>query len=368
MSTCEALERPLFQGRYRNLLCPGFGQRRGKYFTFDVRFISDAAVVLLMDLRGIAVNSHCDDPFVCTSTTYGISLLLFEQLENVMVRDITRIREIDYDTRVSMTPRINCHCTLWNGLLFRLSLSNFGLYGSWRHRAVDTASDGALRHSQKAVSEPPSSIMRSGGYKATTKTPSLPNFSSPKYSPYTVLPLPSSSSRILPTQPPPTPEGLRHPIALPPVKENSPETSTAVDILDSLRPPRLSIDLSQDISPYILTLRGKPDMSPKDLPANMILVSMYLPWRIHISPSSVRDVVVALYTALRTRVTSEEMKAVGGKDVTKAFGKRVERAGEEERRKGVRRVDFLLGYTRFIGIEPSTDEPGVWRICLTPLS
>ncbi len=78
--------------------------------------------------------------------------------------------------------------------------------------------------------------------------------------------------------------------------------------------------------------------------------------------------VVALYTALRTRVSNEEMKTVGGKNVMKAFSKRVERAGEEERRKGVRRVDFLLGYTRFAGIEPSTDELGVWKICLTPLS
>ncbi len=100
-------------------------------------------------------------------------------------------------------------------------------------------------------------------------------------------------------------------------------------------------------------------MSPQDLPENMILVSRYLPWRIHISPSSVKDVVVALYTALCTRVTDEEMNVVGCKDVMNTFAKRVERVGEEERRKGVRRVDFLLGYTRFVGIEPTTDEPGV---------
>ncbi|PBK79266.1 hypothetical protein ARMGADRAFT_1093319 [Armillaria gallica] len=203
--------------------------------------------------------------------------------------------------------------------------------------------------------------------------PSLPRFSSPEYSPYssliirTVLPL-SSSSRPLSTQPPPTPDGLRHPITLPPVKENFPETSTTVDIRDSLRPPCLSIDLSQDSSPYIVTLRDKPDVSLNSFPTNMILVSRYLPWQIHISPNSVRDVVVALYTALRTRVTNEEMKVVGGEDVMNTFAKRVERAGEEERRKGVRRVDFLLGYTRFVGIEPSTDEPGVWKICLTPMS
>ncbi|KAK0439246.1 uncharacterized protein EV420DRAFT_1236993, partial [Desarmillaria tabescens] len=103
-------------------------------------------------------------------------------------------------------------------------------------------------------------------------------------------------------------------------------------------------------------LSDDPATSPP-LPGGMILVSKYLPWRIHISPSSVSDVVVALYTALRTRVTEEELKAVGGMGVMRAFANRVEGMGDEERRKGVRRVDFLLGYTRFVGIE-ATDEPG----------
>ncbi|PBK82918.1 hypothetical protein ARMGADRAFT_1038214 [Armillaria gallica] len=67
-------------------------------------------------------------------------------------------------------------------------------------------------------------------------------------------------------------------------------------------------------------------MSPQDLPENMILVS--------------RDMVVALYTALRTRVTNEEMKTVGGKNVMKAFSKWVERVGEEERRKGHLRISL----------------------------
>ncbi len=124
-------------------------------------------------------------------------------------------------------------------------------------------------------------------------------------------------------------------------------------------------DLSQDISPYIWTLPDELATSPSP-PANMILVSKYLPWRIHISPNSVRDLIVGLYTALRTRVTDKELKIVGGRDVMKAFAKRVQGMGEEERRKGMRRVDFLLGYTRFVGIEP-TDELGVWKICLMPL-
>ncbi len=87
----------------------------------------------------------------------------------------------------------------------------------------------------------------------------------------------------------------------------------------------------------------------------------------HIPQIPVRDLIVAVYTALRMRVTGKELKTVGGKDAMTAFAKRVQGMGEEERRKGVRRVDFLLGYTRFVGIEP-TDEPGVWNICLMPLS
>ncbi|KAK0186892.1 hypothetical protein F5146DRAFT_1067796, partial [Armillaria mellea] len=175
----------------------------------------------------------------------------------------------------------------------------------------------------------------------TNSSPSpLPSFSSPEYSPYspltihTVPHLPSSLSRQGPTQPPPTPNGLRHPDTLPPVGENSSETSTTSELHESLRPSRLSIDLSQDISSYILTLRDKPDTSLWDPPTDMILVSRYLPWRIRISPGSVSDIVVALYRVLRTRVTDEEMEAVASKDAMNTFAKRVERVGEEERKEG----------------------------------
>ncbi len=104
-----------------------------KSFALDM-FIYDAVVVLLVDLQGIAIKTRCDGPFPCTSTTYGMRLLRSKQLKNLMVHDITRIRKIHYDTWASMIPRINHHCTLWNGLPFRLLLSNFGLYWSWRHQ------------------------------------------------------------------------------------------------------------------------------------------------------------------------------------------------------------------------------------------
>lgn len=39
-----------------------------------------------------------------------------EQLENLMLCDITRIHEINYNTQTSMIPRIDPHCALRNGL------------------------------------------------------------------------------------------------------------------------------------------------------------------------------------------------------------------------------------------------------------
>ncbi len=87
-------------------------------------------------------------------------------------------------------------------------------------------------------------------------------------------------------QPPPTPDGLRNPITLPPVAEDPPEASIAFELYEYLCTPHLDTDLSQDISPYIWTLPDELATSPSP-PANMILISKYLPWRIHISPNSV---------------------------------------------------------------------------------
>ncbi|PBK94071.1 hypothetical protein ARMGADRAFT_115602 [Armillaria gallica] len=189
-------------------------------------------------------------------------------------------------------------------------------------------------------------------------SPTLPSSTDSVSSPSAAIP-----SSIPSFHPPPTPDGLQNPIDLPSVEEDF--EPTTVKLHEYLRPPYLGIDFAKDISPYIPDIPDEPATSPALL-RDMVLVSKYLPWRIHISPGSVRDMVVALYTALRTKVTEEELKAVGGTGVKTAFRNRVEGMGEEEIRKGVRRVDFLLGYTRFIGVE-ATDEPGVWKICLAPL-
>ncbi|KAK0443995.1 uncharacterized protein EV420DRAFT_1484864 [Desarmillaria tabescens] len=244
---------------------------------------------------------------------------------------------------------------------------------TYSYDSDQTPSPIATRSSQRLFGNPLVSQELPNMYyhsRSVNDTPSPEFYRSPLPSSPSFSSFPSSISSPSPQQspssfhPPPTPDGLRNSISLPSVEEDF--EPTTVELHEFLRPPHLGIDLSKDISPYISELSDEPATSPP-LPGGMILVSKYLPWRIHISPSSVRDVVVALYTALRTRVTEEELKAVGGLGVMRAFANRVEGMGEEERRKGVRRVDFLLGYTRFIGIE-ATDEPGVWKANSAPLS
>ncbi|KAK0230116.1 hypothetical protein IW262DRAFT_379429 [Armillaria fumosa] len=228
------------------------------------------------------------------------------------------------------------------------------LFGSL---STDQGSPGMYYHSRSLNDTPSPEYYQS----PLPSSPTSSLFPSSPSSPSAALISPLPSSSLLP---PPKPDGLHNPINLPPVEEDF--EPTIVQLHEYLRPPHVGIDLSKDISPYIPEIPDEP-ITSVSLPGGMIFVSKYLPWRIHISSGSVRDLVVALYTALRTRVTEEELKTVGGTGVLRAYVQRVEGMGEEERRKGIRRVDFLLGYTMFVGVE-ATDELGVWKICLASLS
>ncbi|KAK0441786.1 uncharacterized protein EV420DRAFT_1579533 [Desarmillaria tabescens] len=192
-----------------------------------------------------------------------------------------------------------------------------------------------------------------------------------------------------PTQPQPSWQAQPHPsyaghhsrslsntptIPLPDVHEDSVadgDTPWKIRVHETLRPRHINVDLSTDLHAYILTLSNEPATQPRL--QTLILVSKYLPWRTHVLAQgdcvSVRDLMSSLYTAMRTRVTQEELrqaKYVTG--VQQAFARRVQGKGHEEaRRKGIRRVDFLLQNTRFVGIA-ETDDPKVWEIRLAPTS
>jgi len=98
-------------------------------------------------------------------------------------------------------------------------------------------------------------------------------------------------------------------------------------------------------------------------------VSNYLPWTlivvpIHASPHphpyvTVADVLKTLYTALRLAVTPAEYDALPSIEakfrVVAAYENRCRMSGggntyDEEKRKGVKRIDFLMGRNQFAGL------------------
>ncbi|KAK0191985.1 hypothetical protein F5146DRAFT_1037877 [Armillaria mellea] len=184
----------------------------------------------------------------------------------------------------------------------------------------------------------------------------------------------SSSTHVGATNPPPTPDQLRRTIPLPDtdgdsaVHSDKPWTIKAHELLRPAHPTHINTDLSTDLHSYIPTLSKEPATQP--CRTTLTLVSKYLPWRLHVLPQgdyiTVRDLMASLYTSLRVPVTHEEMKqAKGGRSVQQAFARRIQGKGHEEARKGVRRVDFLLMNSVFVGIT-ETEDPKVWKICLVP--
>ncbi|KAJ7082625.1 hypothetical protein B0H15DRAFT_803086 [Mycena belliarum] len=111
--------------------------------------------------------------------------------------------------------------------------------------------------------------------------------------------------------------------------------------------------------------------------AALTLATSHLPWAVGVIPADARrgitvaDVLAALYAALRANVTSAEFSALGTqrhmRRAVAAYRRRCERlrgrrAYEEEKAQGMKRVDFLMGCTKFCGIAPRIGAPGVWTI------
>ncbi|KAJ6611978.1 hypothetical protein B0H10DRAFT_1808369 [Mycena sp. CBHHK59/15] len=108
------------------------------------------------------------------------------------------------------------------------------------------------------------------------------------------------------------------------------------------------------------------------------LICYHLPWQIDIRAGSenfvtVADVCKGIYSALHLTVTTEELANTPVSDrpfVLMAFQKRCERmlyengasAAERERRKRVKRVDYLFGSHRFAGLAPTPQMPDIWEL------
>jgi hypothetical protein len=106
------------------------------------------------------------------------------------------------------------------------------------------------------------------------------------------------------------------------------------------------------------------------------IVSSYLPWSFKIHASNgkyvtLEDVFETIYRTLRINLTQPEFNSFSSeKDrrrATRAYEERYrrlrsQRQYEEEKRAGMKRVDFLMGHTRLVGITNDGRRPDEWHL------
>ncbi|KAJ6567964.1 hypothetical protein DFH09DRAFT_1468219 [Mycena vulgaris] len=155
----------------------------------------------------------------------------------------------------------------------------------------------------------------------------------------------------------------------------------AHDLVAVSNTPLLNYDISLHPSSISSHYKGvssagflEPAVYPP-LPA-ISLATPYLPWAIAVPASNgryvtVSDVHTAVYRTLRANVMPAEFNALGTRKLmrraSEAYTQRYERLrGQrgytEEKRGGVKRVDFLMGNTKFLGISPGAGAPDMWQI------
>ncbi len=130
-------------------------------------------------------------------------------------------------------------------------------------------------------------------------------------------------------------------------------------------PSHLSI-LSRHLSPRFAS---EPATYPPM--TSMTISSPYLPWTFRVTPRhgviSVSDVLYAIYGGLRTDIHAQDFERMAREHqngVRKAYENRYRRMrsssdAASEKAKGVKRVDFLMGHTTFMGLT-STSDPTHW--------
>ncbi|KAJ6612000.1 hypothetical protein B0H10DRAFT_1952653 [Mycena sp. CBHHK59/15] len=143
-------------------------------------------------------------------------------------------------------------------------------------------------------------------------------------------------------------------------------------------PPQVHCDLSHplhainsQLSPVFLEPATYPPLP------SLTLICRHISWPISISPSqptgfvSVMDVFTSIYTGLRLAVRSTEYDALSSRDAKQSVNEayyarcRLLPDGPErqmETLKGVKRVDFLMGKNRFLGLSGPLEGTHVWEL------
>ncbi|PPQ86203.1 hypothetical protein CVT25_006907 [Psilocybe cyanescens] len=109
------------------------------------------------------------------------------------------------------------------------------------------------------------------------------------------------------------------------------------------------------------------------------ITSPYLPWTIKVHASNgsyitLEDVFNSIHRSLRTNITQSEFSSFPSEGdqrrATRAYEQRYRRQRstrhyEEEKRGGMKRVDFLMGRSRFFGISNAGRRPDEWQLNVT---
>ena len=126
--------------------------------------------------------------------------------------------------------------------------------------------------------------------------------------------------------------------------------------------------------PFELSLLGEPVTYPHM--SSIVLFSDQLPWSTCVEAATPNDVVTifdvlqTLHTALRIPISKSEWNSLSAhtqNSVSAAFYRRLggirdHSSREKQLKKGVRRLDFLLGNTKLLGIAAVPDKPGVFTL------
>ncbi|KAF7334961.1 hypothetical protein MVEN_02246000 [Mycena venus] len=199
---------------------------------------------------------------------------------------------------------------------------------------------------------------------------------------------PSSASSYGPFTPPPLPHvgslGTGPFMPRQPYVESPPVIGRAHNLVALSTTPLLRYDVS--LHPSMITthfpgLSSAGFLEPAVYPAQKVitLVTPHLPWQISVPASNAKYVTVAdvlntIYRTLRVNATPGEFEALRKdklmRQVSGAYTQRCERLRghrgyEQERKEGIKRVDFLMGYHQFQGIAPTDGAQDVWQLTIS---
>ncbi|THU99550.1 hypothetical protein K435DRAFT_776938 [Dendrothele bispora CBS 962.96] len=187
----------------------------------------------------------------------------------------------------------------------------------------------------------------------------------------------SSSRKTLDTRPRSRTLSLPPPLMIP-------EAATRLHYLLAYIPyhhPAVYYDLS--LHPSTVERYHAPNIlseSATDPPMPSLIVTCpFLNWELFITPSmdsrrtyvSVSDVFHSLYSGLRKAVHPVEYEGIPSLDVKnlvdQAYFNRCKLIGDyyaqvEEHKKGVKRVDFLMGRSRFLGLSSRRGDSRIWEL------